>query len=370
MSINEDIIGDVFTSWKPLLTKARKAKGLSKWKKLQHLAHKLENKQISSIKFTAVDPSTGDTSTHILGSVEGNQKFLLGYVNPGFHIAAYHWQVVDPSLSDEDAELIHKQKGHPAIPQFWYSNNLPGNLLEGDTEEGSPHPSFTEEKRRKAQKELEEKSIVKVDRYEVDVLEGLVNDKQYGAVYAWDLVQATYPTSTNEDLEKIMEENEVEKALDSLAYIPPYGERLEELRKSYSEREWDPDVYPLVQSTFPLPGSLVTLGKGLYGLLTSTSIEFYDEQGFSTPISLFGEEVISLDLRKGGATFPSVILNLATEYMGVDKDTLLSFSSSETSEEEELPPCVKGLPTPGISYVESSERDLTVIDGILRVKEV
>lgn len=358
-------LGAVFTAWADTIEKARKPKGLKNWQRLKHVAHKMEGKGSAQIKFTAVDPVTGETSCHILGSTEGNLKFLMGYGNPGFHMAPYHWQIIDPNLSDEDAELMHKEKGHPSNPKFWASQGLP-TPDEGDMEEGEPHPGVSEDRAEAEKTAKLNKQTITVDGYRVDPVRGKVENLSTGHSYAWDIVQDTYFAYTNPKVKEAMEEEETSKSLASVVFAPAYGEQLEELRKSYHKTEWNIDVYPLVQCKFPPPGSLVRITKGLYGLVTDKSIEFYDEQGFSSPVDIYGSEFIELDLRKSGNMFPSVVFNFATEYMNLDREQLLQYEH-RPQPQAELDYTVKGTPTPGVSYTTSEERVVKSVDGVLRV---
>ncbi|MHA2068462.1 MAG: hypothetical protein ACXABY_29210, partial [Candidatus Thorarchaeota archaeon] len=72
------------------IVKARKAKGLDNWKKLDYLSDKLKGKKSSHITFTTSYPGQEGSKKH-LGSASGNLQFVLGYANPGFHVAPYHW---------------------------------------------------------------------------------------------------------------------------------------------------------------------------------------------------------------------------------------------------------------------------------------
>jgi len=95
-----------------LLVKARKPKGLSKWKKLKSAAGKLSGKQQGHIEFITFNPKTiGKTRT--LASKEGALDFLLGYVSPKFHFAPWHLQVINPELSDEQAKEWFISIKHP-----------------------------------------------------------------------------------------------------------------------------------------------------------------------------------------------------------------------------------------------------------------
>ena len=113
-----------FDAWDELL-KARKAKGLDNWAKLKHLAGKLAGKHGRHITFTCSHPKHGQTGDkHNLGSTEGNLHFLLGYGNPGFHLAPYHWQIIYPDLDEEEAVSFSAKQGHPSQPRLWEQGNL------------------------------------------------------------------------------------------------------------------------------------------------------------------------------------------------------------------------------------------------------
>ena len=360
--VDLDTLENVFTAWSDLISKARKPKGLENWKRLQHVAHKINGKGAKQITFTAVNPATGTTSTHILGSTEGNLKFLLGYGNPGFHLAPYHWQIIDPNLSDDDAEKLYKEKGHPSNPKFWNSFNL-DITEEGDLEEGEPHSSVRMEQ---VQKEKDKKEVL-IDGFKVKPADGRIESLATGQEYLWDLVKDTYFSYEHPEVAEMFEEEDTSKSLKPVVWAPSHGEALEELRKGYSSTDWHDNVYPLVKSRFPKPGSLVKIQKNLYGLITHKAVEFYDKEGFSCPIDIYGSEFTEIDLRKGGNIFPSVVLNFATNYMNIDRDRLLQYEH-RTDTEVELDYAISGAPTPGVTYDRSGDRRVVAVNGVLRVE--
>lgn len=359
-----DNITKVFTGWADIVEKARKPKGLKNWQRLQHVAHKLEGKGSAHIRFTAVDPVTGETSCHLLGSTEGNLKFLLGYGNPGFHFAPYHLQVIDPNLTDADADLLFREKGHPSNPSFWNAQGLP-IPDEGDLDEGRPHPSVSADREEEEKKAKLQSETITVDGYRVDPLRGRVENLKTGHTYTWEVVKDTFFAYQNPKIQEAMAESEVSKALPAVVYQPEYAASIEEYRSQYIGKSFHEDVYPLVKTTFPEPGSVVRLEKNVYGVVTPTRVVLYDGEGAPVTTTVYGAHFDNFDLCKGGHCFPSVILNLATEYMGVDRDHILQY---EHKAAPELPYTVEGKPTPGVSYSGSSERDVVETNGILRVR--
>ena len=136
-----DNILEVFDAW-PHLIKARKAKGLEQWQMLSYMARQLEGKKASDITFTTCYPGQ-EGQTKRLGSVEGNMHFLLGYGNPAFHMAAYHYSILDPNLEEDDAHRLYHLKGHPSRVELWNKSGLPMED-EGDLVDGQPHPEIAD----------------------------------------------------------------------------------------------------------------------------------------------------------------------------------------------------------------------------------
>lgn len=201
----EEALFKAFPAWEPLL-KARKAKGLDQWQRLSHLAEKLHGKQASQLAFTTSYPGQEGTKKY-LGTVDGNQQFLLGYGNPRFHLAPYHWQIIDPSLSDEEAEKLHLTVGHPAKPELW--ENLKELEDEGDLDDGEPHSDLKPEyDQRKADARREAETITVrsgAGSYAAVPSEQMIYGLHNNHRYKWDLARNSYFAATNPELAEKME---------------------------------------------------------------------------------------------------------------------------------------------------------------------
>jgi hypothetical protein len=336
---------EVFDAWEPLV-KARKAKGLQKWDKLQGVAHKLEGKQSKHISFTCGHPShKGSAVKHNLGSTKGNLHFLLGYASPGFHVMPYHYQVIDPLLDDEEAENQFKHTGNPSNPRLWAQAEIDAEA-EGEVEEGQAHPAFQEtngggKKGIEVNSNLGKYKAVPADQ----VVYSLHNDHQY----RWDLVKDSYFAATNPEMSDAMNASEVKK-----------GGYLVAMRKDFPDMvkhqalpgEFAEGVYSLVKSHCPKPGSIIPVSLGtleeVYGVVRGSSIAFFDREGASIALQVYDRSYDSLDLKKGGDIHPSILLNFMEKHLGLDTGLLKSFVENTTNEEEDgLPSVVLGTPSPG-----------------------
>ena len=329
---------EVFDSWEPFV-KARQAKGLDNWKKLESIAGKLTGKQARDITYTCSHPShEGKSVRHVLGSTVGNLHFLQGYGNPAFHLAPYHWQVIDPNLEEEHV----KDFQHPSRPEFWSASGLPMED-EGDLAEGKPQ-SGVEKEREVANKEaaIQEEAVRATNNYGeylgIPSL-GLVFGLHNRHVYKWDIVKNSFFAAMNPDFYEAMDVEE-EEPIDEFSAevekaLPTYV--LSSLKKgTFSE-----DVYSVVADKFPRPGTLLTIPAqtgNVYGVVTESSVDFFDENGKTANILVYDRTIKSLDLRRDGDIYPSVIANFALQYLHLDM-----------SDPSELPTVVKGSPTPNIS---------------------
>ena len=352
---------DMFDSWDPIV-KARKAKGLENWSRLQHMAEKLKGKKHSDISFTTAYPGK-EGQKKILGSVEGNLHFLLGYGNPGFHLAAYHWQIMDPNLDDAAAEEIHRVKGHPSRPAMWKTAGLE-DKPEGDLEFGMPHPAAVEaqEQAKREQEGIRVSSGAGV--YLAVPSEGLVYGEHNGHVYAWDVIKDSFMAAMNptlvEAMDKAQDEDLAEKS------IRTYGPEIPDMVKHRMSRRtvFHPSVYPLVKSLFPVPGSVVVLDsttrETVYGVVSSTNIEFYDRTGAEITVRAYDRTYKSFDLRRGGDVHPSLLYNFGIHYLGLDKSELSEYASSHR-EIQAVPYVVKGSPSPGFETIQATEEGLETL---------
>lgn len=334
------------------LVKARKAKGLDNWKKLEHLAAKLAGKHGKHISFTCSHPSHGKSGDkHNLGSKEGNLHFLMGYVNPGFYLAPYHWQIIYPDLSEEELASFAAEKGHPAQSRLWESAALDAEA-EGDLDEGSPHPYFLVMRNTKAVKDRSIKAKSRYNSYTADPVEGLITESGTERVYSWELVKNSFFAYENPKVVAAMEAAKpdvVEKSV-----LP------EPIKHLVKKGAWG-DVYPLVKSLFPKPGSVVTIPSGqetLYGLVRPASIELLDAAGHPVAFEQYDRVYKSLDLRKDGDIHPSILYNFAVRYLGVDGEHLEGIVKSlGDPAPDSFPSVVEGFPSAGYEHVPATNTE-------------
>lgn len=355
----EDLM--VFDSWEPI-RKARNPKGLAKWGRLSHIAEKLDGKTHKDISFTTAYPGK-EGQKKILGSVEGNLHFLMGYGNPGFHMAPYHWQIIDPNLSDEEAEELHRVKGHPSRPELWSEADLEDEA-EGDLEDGMPHPAAVEAQE-KAKRENEGIRVASgAGVYLAVPSEGLVYGEHNGHVYTWDVVKDSFLAAMNPELEEQMEAAAEERMNKS---VRKFGPTVPDFVK-YKINEvnsFDPGVYPLVKSLFPQPGSIIpvetNIGETVYGTVSDSSIDFFDRMGNPLNVQVYDRTVKSFDLLRNGDTHPSVLYNFGVSYLGLDKEELEKYAEPHL-EILSTPFVVKGFPTEGLDDVPATEEALAAYD--------
>lgn len=292
------------------IEKARKAKGLDSWKKLEYLREKLEGKQASHITFTTSYPGQEGSKKH-LGSATGNLQFLLGYVNPGFHVAPYHFLLVDPNMTPEEAAKMK----HPANPRYWKESGL-DILDEGDFNDGKPHPSARVDKNSRARVSSRKEGSVRVrsgyGSYIAVPTEGNVYSLTNGHVYKWGIVRESYLASTEPGLTTAMDDE--------------YDEGVGEVEKAYKVERvpFHSEVYPLVKRSFPRPGSTFSAGK-LKVLVKSDRIEFFDQENKSAYVQVYDRTYRYFDIKKGGDIHPSVLLQFASNYLNVNRIDLEKF---------------------------------------------
>ena len=350
----------VFDAWEPF-EKARKAKGLEKWSRLAHMAEKLKGKKSSDISFTTAYPGQ-EGKKKILGSIEGNLHFLLGYGNPSFHFAAYHWQIIDPNLSDEEAEELYHLKGHPSRPELWARAELE-DKPEGDQEHGEPHPSVAavvEEKKKVAARAAETIKVkLGAGEYEAVPSEGLIYGVHNGHVYTWDMIKESFLASAHTELADAMNaaaeaRTELEQQLDKSLNVP---DAVIHVAKAIPEA-FEPSVYPLIYTRFPRPGTVIPLdtvtSETVYGVITNKSVEFYSRDGAPAQVQVYDRLYKSFDLLKNGNVHPSILYGFAVSYLNLNREELEQFVSSTATEAS--PSVVKGLPSPGFEHL--SEEDL------------
>lgn len=320
-----------FESWE-YLEKARKAKGLDKWKKLLPLSEKLSGKKSNHISFTCNHPSHDGLKTHVLGSNEGNLHFLMGYGNPGFHLAPYHFQVIDPNLDDDEAAAA--VKSHPSNLKLWGLEEI---FVEGDKQEGSPHPA--------AKSKIREIRRAKLDKFQVKEhtgtytaipVEGVVYSDHKDNQYPWTLVQDSYFSSRDEKMADAMnlvqEIQGVRKSFEATFNVA-IPDTIAYLAKSHKSSKFDEKIYPLVRSKFPSPGSVIPLAaendETIYGVVTHKSIDFYDRECNIASIRAYDRWYPSFSLQKGGNVHPSVLLNFVCGHLGIMREDIAVFTHRE-----------------------------------------
>ena len=313
---------ELFDSWEPI-SKARKPIGLENWKRLSHMAEQLKGKKAADLTFTSCYPGH-EGKKKLLGSIEGNLHFLMGYASPAFHMAPYHWCVVDPNLSEEDALILHKTKGHPSRPELWKRCEL-DMKDEGDLIDGAPHPSVGEVRETvKVARAKKAESITVtsgVGSYTAIPSEGLVYGNHNKQVYAWEMVKNSFFAAANPELTEKMNEYQnaqldMEEELSRSIEIPmPVRHRAYE----FVDTGFDDEVYPLVKSHYPVPSSVVPVeaatGETVYGVITNNSVDFYDREGTPANVNVYDMSFASFDLTQDGGTFASVVKSFGDKFI-------------------------------------------------------
>jgi hypothetical protein len=112
---------------------------------------------------------------------------------------------------------------------------------------------------------------------------------------------------------------EIEKKL-------PYPEPLKILVNAVKGKRYNEEVYPLVKSQFPKPGTVINVGEH-FAVFCPNSVIVFDKEGETTPLQLWDTTNYSgrLDLYKGGSTFPCAIINFAKEYLAMDVSSIEKF---------------------------------------------
>lgn len=331
------------------LIKARKAKGLDNWKKLEQLAGKLAGKHARHISFTCAHPAHGKSGdTHNLGSKEGNLHFLLGYVNPGFHLAPYHWQIIYPDLDEEETATFSAQMAHPSKPLLWEKGGVDVDF-EGDLEEGVAHPHAFAARAERERTERSIKAVSNYNSYTADPVDGLIYESGTERIYKWELVQNSYFAYENPEIVEAMDAAKPQPVVKAI--LP------EAILHLVSPAPWGANVYPLVKSLFPKPGSVVTIPMGeetVYGLVRPDSIDLVDAVGHPVEFAPYDRAYKSLDLSNGGDIHPSILYNFAVRYLGVDGEHLTSIVKSQDAQpSDDFPSVVEGFPSAGYDNVPS-----------------
>lgn len=364
---------DLFDSWEPM-AKARKPIGLENWKRLSHMAAQLKGKKASDLTFTSCYPGH-EGKKKLLGSIEGNLHFLLGYGNPAFHLAPYHWMIIDPNLSEKDALILHKTNGHPSRPELWERSELEMDD-EGDQIEGEPHPAVADvrEMRKVARAKKAESITVTsgVGLYTAIPSEGLVYGNHNKQVYAWAMLADSFFAAANPEMTEKMNEaaeahTEMEQEISRTVEVP---ELVKHFSHQYKGLDFEDEVYALVKSHFPIPSSTIPVevatGETVYGIVTPTSIDFYDREGCAVNVEVYDLPFTSFDLTKGGGIFTSVLHSFGRKYFGIPDD--LALYVTEDSPEAE-PSLLKGMPTPGLDSYEASFTESVLVNKNVVIEE-
>jgi hypothetical protein len=350
-----DPLFNVFDAWEVLL-KARQPKGLAKWDKLAHISESLKGKKSGDITFTSAYPGQ-EGKKKTLGSVEGNLHFLMGYANPAFHVATYHWSIVDPNLSILDAEILNRTKGHPSRPELWERAGLEMKD-EGDLVEGHPHPAIAdvrEFEKLKAARKAESITVSSgVGSYTAIPSEGIVYGEHNQQVYAWGMLRDSFLAAANPEMTEAMNaaadiRQEFEEEINPPAEVP---ELVKHLANRHIGEEFDDNVYAMVKSFFPRPSSVVPIltesGADVYGVVSSSSISFYNREGCPARVSVFDSSFNDFDLTKGGNIYSSVLYSMGRTYFGIPDDLEQYVQKTSIST---VSPALEGTPTRGLEHV-------------------
>ncbi len=275
------------------------AKGKSS--SMKKLAKKLVGKEVRHISFTCGHPSHAEPVVHLLGTIEGNTHYLLGFANPLFVAAPYHFQLIDPSLPIGVATRLFKMIGNPSNPALWPAGIQAGP--EGETKDTPKEASAT----------------VTFGASSYQVTGTMVTCAATQAMYAPELVCLSYMPS-----QKMMQ---AEAAAAEVVDTTP--STIKALCASEVSVFVD-DVYPFVRNTFPGPGTCVPINtessETIYGIMTNKSVDFYNRAGEKAGLEVFGRRLTELDLVAGGNSHPSVLVNFAEKHLSIDVDLIKSFS--------------------------------------------
>jgi hypothetical protein len=303
----------------------------------------------------------------VLGSVEGNLHFLLGYGNPKFHLAPYHLQIIDPNMTDED--LAQHQLEHPSEPTLWakFGTEL-GD--EGDTDEGQPHTQAKQAKQKQAVEERRASEAITVDsgagRYQCIPSEQLVFGEHNNHVYRWDLIKDSFFSAMHPEVVEAMDSAEVQKSLSGMKYKSTYPDTVRARAREFRGELFDADVWPLLKSRMPRPGHVVSFeseqGESVFGVVTPTSLEFYTRGGEPAQLPVYDRVYKSFDLVKDGNVHPGVLLHLAVKHFNVNKNLLDEVRKSSYVPSAPVQHFVEGEPSPGWDNVED---DVSLVKSVV-----
>ncbi len=355
------------SGWESLL-KARKPIGLANWKKLEHSSSRLAGKTIKDITFTSSHPMYGgEPVKHTLGSTTGNMMFLQGYVSPSFHIAPYHWQLVDPYLTDEEAA----KKEHPSRTDLWKQSGL-SLEPEGDLVDGEPHPSYkSQAAKADSEQDFKKEAVFAHSGYgryigipSMGIVFGVLDKK----LYKWALVRGSFLAAVNPDFFVAMEAG-TEDTVDDDVFVDKSMDAFVLLKACQNTGDFDQAVFPVVKQLFPRPGTIIDM-QDCYGIVGTSKLEFINKQGGQGIINVFDKSISSLDLcYTDNSIHPSVLLNFMETYLNIPRNAVIGEVHKAAS--SSIVNLVHGKPTEGSSSwdlsKQSSNREVSCVDGVYKV---
>tara|TARA_R100001244_G_scaffold53662_1_gene46569 strand:- start:11106 stop:12059 length:954 start_codon:yes stop_codon:yes gene_type:complete len=307
--------------------------------------------------------------SHTLGTVEGNLHFLLGYVNPRFHVAPYHWFFVDPFLTSDHTEELEHPSNASCCASF-------GELSdEGDIEKGFPHTSVTAYFQRVAEvvQDINKSMYVSENDtvYKVSPEKNLVVDTKNKKAYRWELISDTYFASRNTKISAAMAKVGSPLAVQK-AYTFPVPSALQS--QLVPSEAFHADVYEAVKVHLPPPSSVIPMitdtTEEIYAVVKSDRVDFFDRGGAPASLQFYDRLYTSFDLIKGGNVHPSLLVNFLSLYTEFNKSVYQAYVN------DGLTPVAAGEATPGFSDVSDDTSDISssrkhVVhseDGVIQVQ--
>jgi hypothetical protein len=283
----------------------------------------LQGKTSKDISFTCCHPSHGTVPTrHVLGSADGNLHFLLGYGNPGFHLADYHWQVIDPNASDPVV------RPNPTNPDLW---NLEPVGDEGDLVEGTPCTVHATAKKAKQTQQSRAAEEIKVKQATATYLcyptEQLVIQTQNNHTYSWSLLKDSFFSAQNQKAAQAMNDVGVIKSLTKLTFKQHVPSNLLEARSALKSTDFADSVWPLVKSRMK-PGQILNVdtdtGETVYCLVSTESLNFYTRAGEPAVVKAFDRDYAHFDLTCDGNVAPAVLITFLEKHVNLCLDLVKS----------------------------------------------
>lgn len=312
-----DPILQVFTGWKPH-AESLQSSGQNVTEGLRAAIVAASSMSAQDLTFTACDPlHKGRSLQYVLGTIEGNEAFLNGRINPGFRVTSDHFLVLNPTLSKAEAEDWHAKIVHPANPSLWALTGL--KCLPEGPPQGLPHPRAALMVAKATSDKDAIANGVKFESFGYAYLG--VPDQQW--VYdltskypiSWELFQHSYLASAEPDLAATMDAatDEEEEPLDV---------------ETVEKHAFDDAVYSLVKSTYPLPGASVPFeldtGEVANALVGTASIRFTNREGASVKLSYLGNELSEVSLVDGDN--PAAVFAVTKAILGINTDTAMAMT--------------------------------------------